>query len=347
MLKKFTGLVLAAALIAAVFTAGGPAFAADSKVYTFNVNITVPEASMPSYRQLFTELEQESGGRLKFDMFWAGSLVALPDIPRAIRGGTLDISMLPTNNYTSQMPLNSRILQFPFMGLQGQMESVGILTRLQKEFPAMQKEFDDLNMVNLGNWAFPPYHLNLGKKKEVRLPTDLRGLKIMSSKLELQDLFAAAGAAQVQISPAEVYTSLEKNVIDGYINNYAFAIMFGLTEITTAHTELGGWIDFSCTVMNKARFNELPPDLQALITKKFDEKGHLMTQDQINLVQRAYAGNVQRGNLIVKLTEAELNEWKKLTLPAHEKALVEISRNNPTARDIYKRAQELIAETFK
>ncbi|MDR1571872.1 MAG: TRAP transporter substrate-binding protein DctP [Clostridiales Family XIII bacterium] len=323
---------------------------ADGVTYTVNVNITGAESALPSHGKVFRELEEASGGRLKFDIFYANSLMAIQDIPKGIQTGVAEISMFPSNNFTSQMPLNSRILQLPFIGLKDPKESVEILTQLQNEFPEMQKEFEDLGMTNLGNFAFPPYHLHFtGKDKEIRVPADVRGMKLITNKIEFFEALTAAGAAPVQMPPPETYSSLEKNVADGYVNNYAFEMLFGLTELVNVHTEFGdygAWVDFACMVINTDFLNSLPEDLQELIKNTFAEKSYLFSDDQMNMSQEAIDIGVERGNLFVKLTDDELAEWMDLARPSHEKAIEEISKNSPAARAIYERALELIEERF-
>ena len=325
---------------------------ADETVYELNVNLTGGEPGQQNYLKLFRELEEESGGRLQCTVYFAGSLLAIPDIPKGLQSGVAEISSMATNNYTSIMPLNSRILQFPFMGLKDPGVAVEILTQLQAEFPEMQKEFDDLGIINLGNFAFPPYNLHFSDEKiDVRVPADVKGLKIMTNKIEFQEILNSAGAAPVQMSPSDVYTSLEKNVIDGYANSYGFAPKFGLTDVSVNHLEFGeygAWLDFSNTGINAAFFNSLPEDLQQIIVNKFATKGYIPYQDELDMTESFKATGEARGDKFVTLTDEELAQWSELGVAAHQNAIDEINaaRGDDAASRIYARALELIAERF-
>src|SRR2546430_15324078 len=59
---------------------------------------------------------------------------------------------------------------------------------------------------------FTPFHLYLNKKID---KPDLTGLKIRITPV-YRDFFQAMGASVMTTAPGEVYTALERGVIDGY-----------------------------------------------------------------------------------------------------------------------------------
>jgi TRAP-type C4-dicarboxylate transport system substrate-binding protein len=69
------------------------------------------------------------------------------------------------------------------------------------------------NMQYLGRVIdFTPFHLYLTRKID---KPDLTGLKIRITPV-YRDFFQALGATVVQTAPGEVYTALERGVVDGY-----------------------------------------------------------------------------------------------------------------------------------
>ena len=69
------------------------------------------------------------------------------------------------------------------------------------------------NMQYLGRVIdFTPFHLYLTKKID---KPDLTGLKLRITPV-YRDFFQALGATVVQTAPGEVYTALERGVVDGY-----------------------------------------------------------------------------------------------------------------------------------
>src|SRR3974390_2904467 len=69
------------------------------------------------------------------------------------------------------------------------------------------------NMYYLGRLVeFQPFHIYLNKRIE---KPDLTGLKLRITPV-YRDLFQSLGATVVTTAPGEVYTALERGVVDGY-----------------------------------------------------------------------------------------------------------------------------------
>ena len=70
-----------------------------------------------------------------------------------------------------------------------------------------------MNVQYLGkSWESTPFHLYLNKKID---KPDLTGLKLRITPV-YRDFFQALGATIVQTPPGEIYTALERGVVDGY-----------------------------------------------------------------------------------------------------------------------------------
>src|SRR6185295_16928845 len=81
-------------------------------------------------------------------------------------------------------------------------------------FDAINKVWNEkANMQYLGRMVEnQPFHVYLNKKID---KPDLTGLKIRITPV-YRDFFAALGANVVTTPPGEVYSALERNVVDGY-----------------------------------------------------------------------------------------------------------------------------------
>jgi TRAP-type mannitol/chloroaromatic compound transport system substrate-binding protein len=96
---------------------------------------------------------------------------------------------------------------------------------------------------------------------------DLEGLKMRAPEGLVQEVFAAAGAAPVNLPSSEVFTSLDKGVIDAadfstFSNNAAT----GLHDIAS-HPIYPGFHSMPLieVSMNQAKWDALPADLQAML----------------------------------------------------------------------------------
>src|SRR5258706_3616513 len=127
------------------------------------------------------------------------------EVGNAVRTGVVDIGMSTGAFYTNIMPeadaLKLTQMSGPELRKNG---AVDLINKIWNE---------KANMQYLGRVIdFTPFHLYLNKKID---KPDLTGLKIRVTPV-YRDFFQALGATVVQTAPGEVYTALERGVVDGY-----------------------------------------------------------------------------------------------------------------------------------
>lgn len=333
--------------------AGGSAPATSDEVFKMDIAVTLGEPVSPSWAKLFNQLEEDSGGRLDPTVYWSSSLVSIPEIPKTMASGGVTLANVPTPNYPDVLPLNTRILQLPFFGLQDPVDSAEIYMQLLDEFPELIDEFAQYNMYPIAVTTLGMYDLHFTDKNEVREPSDLNGRQIVPYKTEFLPMLEANNAAGSYIPPGQIYESLEKGVVNGYINNWAFQGWFGLTELIEQHVSLGeygAFQEFNVICVNLDFYNSLPEDLQTLLVDTFRTNGGYkeMWQDTADLVANEQKKAEDKGDLFVELTEAELEVWKDAVGDIDDTVIAEVSesRGDDAAQRLYDRAKEIIEEKY-
>jgi TRAP-type C4-dicarboxylate transport system substrate-binding protein len=151
------------------------------------------------------KLNAEGKGRLQLNFI--GGPKAMPpfEIGNAVRTGVVDIGMTTGAFYTNIMPEADalKLTQIPATELRRN-GGTELVNRVWNE---------KANMQYLGRVIdFTPFHLYLTRKID---KPDLTGLKIRITPV-YRDFFQALGATVMQTAPGEVYTALERGVVDGY-----------------------------------------------------------------------------------------------------------------------------------
>jgi TRAP-type C4-dicarboxylate transport system substrate-binding protein len=323
------------------------------EVYEVIASFSHGEPVSPNWVKALKELEDRSGGRFKVTTYWSGSLIPIPEVPKGMSTGAATFVNLPTNNYPDIMPLNARILQLPFMGLQDPIVSAEIYMQLLDEFPEMKQELTDYNMIPLGATPLGMYGMHFTDKNEVRLPEDLKGRKVVPYSLPFLPMLEANNAAGSYIPPGQIYESLEKGVVNGYINSWAFQGWFGLTDLVNQHVnfgEYGAFQEFNILVINADFYNSLPEDLQQLWQDIIWNEGGYKAfwEDTADLYYGEVEKGEAKGDLIVNLTPEEIAVWRDAVLPEHQVVLDEIAaqRGDSIGNDIYDRIKELVVEKY-
>ena len=158
-----------------------------------------------NFEGFMKKLNDEGKGTLQLNFI--GGPKAMPpfEIGNAVRTGVVDIGMTTGAFYTTIMPeadaLKLTQIPAPELRKNGAYE---LINRIWNE---------KANMQYLGRVIdFTPFHLYLTKKID---KPDLTGLKIRITPV-YREFFQAIGATVMQTAPGEVYTALERGVVDGY-----------------------------------------------------------------------------------------------------------------------------------
>jgi TRAP-type C4-dicarboxylate transport system substrate-binding protein len=148
-----------------------------------------------------------ASGKGTLQLNFIGGPKAMPpfEVGNAVRTGVVDIGMSTGAFYTSIMPeadaLKLTLIPAPELRKNG---AYDLINKIWNE---------KANMQYLGRVIdYTPFHLYLNKKID---KPDLTGLKLRITPV-YRDFFQALGATVVQTAPGEVYTALERGVVDGY-----------------------------------------------------------------------------------------------------------------------------------
>ncbi|HET7669770.1 MAG TPA: TRAP transporter substrate-binding protein DctP [Burkholderiales bacterium] len=189
--------------VAAAFAAG----AAQAQETTLRVVSAFAENTqyVKNYDAFAKKLNAEGKGTLQLNFI--GGPKAMPpfEVGNAVRTGVVDIALTTGAFYTNIMAEADalKLTQVPATELRKN-GGTELINRIWNE---------KANMQYLGRIIdFTPFHLYLTKKID---KPDLTGLKLRITPV-YRDFFQALGATVVQTAPGEVYTALERGVVDGY-----------------------------------------------------------------------------------------------------------------------------------
>ena len=118
-------------------------------------------------------------------------------------------------------------------------------------------------------WGKQFYFL-FGKKKKVTKP-DFTGLKIRSSPV-LDPIITKLGGARVGTSMGELYTAMDRGVIDGYGTPLLGIRDLGLQEVTKYVIDEPFWYTETRAMINLSKWQSLSPDLQKLMVELFSKE---------------------------------------------------------------------------
>lgn len=325
-MNKFTTALLTTALAGVLSTS---AIAADYK-FKFQSSDPVGDKNFQIQKAWTKRVEEMTNGRIKIDLLPVGSVFKHTETLDGMKMGILDGEITAVSYFSGKDPA---------FGLIG--NTVG----------AWSDSSQLLDYINYGggyqlmNELYKPYGVkfiggsttgveSLVSKVPLDSVADLKGLKIRAPEGLVQQVFAAAGAAPVNIPGSEVFTGLSKGVIDAAdYTVFSTNQKAGMNDIAPNPVYPGfhslPLIDVS---MNLKKWNKLPPDLQEIMTVSVRDFARDITT-QLAMADRKA---VQEAKANPKIT---IHNWS----PEERKKFREIARTqwakyakeSPNAQKVY------------
>jgi TRAP-type mannitol/chloroaromatic compound transport system substrate-binding protein len=256
--------LLKASLAAAV--TGLISLSATAADFTFKIQSSDPagDKNYQVQQEWAERVETLSGGRLDIELLPVGSVVKHTETLDAIKMGILDGHITATGYFSGKDPA---------FGLIG--NTVGAWSSTQQL----------LQFINYGGGyelmteLYAPYGVKFvggsttGVESFVsKVPLDgvddLKGLKLRAPEGLVQQVFAAAGAAPVNLPGSEVFTGLSKGVIDAAdYTVFSTNQKAGMNDVAPHPVQPGfhslPLIDIS---VSQKKWDKLPEDLQEILT---------------------------------------------------------------------------------
>ncbi len=230
---------------------------------------------------------------------YIGGPKAMPpfEVGNAVKSGVVDLGNVTSAFYTNLMP-EAEALKLATQPIQQQRKSGAweYLNKLHNE------KMNAWYLARTGDGV--PFHLYVNKPIE---KADLQGLTIRVTPI-YRAFFAALGANLVQTAPGEVYTALERGVVDGYGWPIQGIFDLGWQEKTKYRVDPGFYqVDVNILV-NLDRWKKLTDAQRDVLTKaaQWVEERNALNAD-INAAERKR--QAEAGIQTITLKGAELQKW--------------------------------------
>jgi len=283
-------------------------------------------------------LSKESDGRLKVTIYPAGQLLGVSEIFDGVRAGVADIGWSMPGATPGRFPVMS-VMELPFIFQRAEHASQVVMEAYEKGY--MDKEFQGVKVLYLHT-----HHAGIINTKEK--VTDLEGLagkRIRFPSPPVRSLLQALGADPVGVPAPQAYESLDRGVLDGVA--FPFDAMQGLRlgELVNYHIDFPMYVLTFYLVMNEAKFNSLPPDLQKVILDNSGMKeaiavGRSWDESEDN----AKAFVQKQGNTIVTLSEEQQKLWREKAQPVIDAGIQQAEKAGTKGREVYEMAVSRAAE---
>lgn len=204
-----TALSLAALMFA---TATGTAFAQD--MVEMNVSTFVPEnhpLAKYSYTQWLPRLKEASGDTVEGKLFSSASLLAAAANLSGLRDGVVQVAFVAGTYTPADLPEDNTLAQLSF-NLSDAYAAAFALTEANFVIPELQEQWKRSDVVYMGGYSTPTY--NMICKDQVTTLDAIKGKKVRAPGAAYSDWIESVGAVPVNVPTSEMYSGLDKDILD-------------------------------------------------------------------------------------------------------------------------------------
>lgn len=261
-----------------------------------------------------------SNGRLEFKYFPNGSMVQQGAVVTAVPADLVDIALMIVDSWAG-IDNDVSITASPLWTLSMEDARKDLVpgNPIYEHFAGIFKRSNVqlLCLFDIG----PPI---VASTFPLRRPEDIKGRVVRAlSKGTAEDL-QALGASPIVMSVGQVYAALQRHTVDAAMNGIQGSMGLRYYEVAGYMMATGGVMGtiISGYVMNLDKFNALPPDLQAAITRAAREtREH--TQDALITSYPEYLKEAEAHNMKVFALDKDKPEW-----PAWQAALADFKKQS-------------------
>ncbi len=323
-----------------VVTAGVFVLAAPFTASAADINLTyaffAPAGSFPGKQMAHwaEQVNKRTAGKVAVKTFPGGTLLGAKDMYDGVTKGVADIGLGAPSYDPGRFPLTSGV-SLP-VGFSNATVASRTLWELTKEFKP--KEFEEFKVIAM--FTTEPGYIQ--SRKPVRNAADLNGMKLRAAGTGVPVL-KALGAAPIGMPMPEVPQSVQTGVIDGTMTSREVLQDFKLAESLKFVTDYPTVVVTFAAVMDKKRWDKLPPDVQKVIDELGPEMaswtGNYHDNDNVGAALKWAAKEHKLEVLPVAADERA--RWDAKLKPMEDEWVTEMTAKGLPAAAYLKRLREL------
>ncbi len=259
------------------------------------------------FNMLMEKVNARSNGELVIEYLGGEEVIPVPDQGLSVSKGVIDMSMTFSPAYEGLLP-GITIVMGNSMLTPWEEREQGVVEYLQEVHAKV-------NLYYLGRGytqTTPGEFYWTWSTKKISKPTDFAGMRIGGISPLYNDFFAELGAVVKPLPIPDVYTSLERGVIDGFWIAFTDVVDMGLAEVLPFMIDHGYGSDNNAVLVNLDTWNGLPKRLQNLMTECMAEVEVERAQQAEGMWVDYYAKMKETGMEFIKFSPADAEYFVNL-----------------------------------
>lgn len=245
-------------------------------------------------------LKEKTKGDFKLSLFPDSTLGNALTMIGAVRGGTIDLEMSGSSNFSGIEPSMS-VIDIPFI-FKDKEHAYRVLDGEVGD--SLLKKLESKGLKGLAFWEVG-FRSITNSKKPITSKNDIKGLKIRTNQNPMYvKTFELLGANPVPMPLSELYTALETRAVDAQEHPLGIVWSTKLYEVQKYLTITNHGYSPLIVIMNKDKYDSLPSNIQQALVSAAKEAGQY--QRKLNAKNE--------GTILAKMKENGLKVIEKIDM---------------------------------
>jgi len=305
--SKQMGLLIVAAFICLFFFAGIQSSGAVTELSLSSWG-TNKEPAIPSWMEMDKDLQQATNGNVKLKVYHSETLGKAKEHYELALKGIADIAYLNISFTPGRFPITDLVTFSSAPSAVAMTE--GLMELMKKGY--LNKEYEKVKLLHV----FTGGPLQLMWKKGTPPVTSVagfKGKKIRIPGVAARDLLTYLGATPLSIPMPEVYTALERGVMDGVLSTTEVYDTFRIAHVSDQIT-MTNILTFAFSIlMNKDSWDKLPKEAKDVLDKNSLKYARMAAWQHDHDDKTAIENNKPK---IYNLPQAETKKFKEIVAPS-------------------------------
>ncbi len=310
---------------------------ATEETFTYRLATGSPEMDNPTtneFKEWAANVEEATNGRLKIEIYWAGTLGESKDALAMLDSGIADMVMEGYGFFVDTFPI-SDVITLPYL-----VTSTVACGTLMNSLLAdgLLPEYDNIKLL-----MFKPQDpVMLFCNEKITKLEDLEGLKIRTNTQGWTNVVEALGGVPVSVATPDLYTSLETGVIKGIVTSLGFFYPMGMYEVCkyAVVEPLGASMTF--VAMSWEAWDRLPADLQLILEQVTEQYYWNNVFRESDRYLNSYLLPVEEAGVeLIYLSEAERARWVAATVSLVDEWIAKMDAQGLAGSEAVRRARLL------
>ncbi len=264
------------------------------------------------WREIVT---RETGGRIRWEHYVDGLLHGALDGFKAVATGVTDY----THAYATYQPGSFHLthgLQLPFL-----FQNSGVAALVSEElYPEYLKgEYERMGVYLAHCDSTTAY--DIMSKTPIRIPEQMRGLKVRSTGGLMADILRQVGAIPVVLAAAETYTAFQRGILDAVAVSAPDMAAYRLYETGKFYLRIRLTHTVIQYCLNPRTFDGLPQDLREQLYNLYRVRGQVANRNFYGgeALEEAIDTLVAGGVEVIDPTPDERQQWVAAVQPLEQR----------------------------